>query len=222
MSKANEKGAGSRTRRATVTPAAEQWLTEEGLFLIECWARDMTQQEVAIKKMGISETTLVGWKTRYPEIAKAMQKGKEIVDYRVESALLKRALGFKTKKVKTVISGNQDKDGNRPIRIETMEEEVLPDTTAILAWLNNRKPDSWKRNRDNVLTTTDDDNHITVNIIRAGSNQKPKSSKSTDEDDEWDVSSSKEEPKTGKASSLNLKEKRTKEEKKEGEMCECE
>ena len=59
------------------------------------------------------------------------------------------------------------------------EKEIAPNPTAIMCWLNNRKPDQWKRNRDNVLTTEDKDNNITINIIKKG--------RDTEEDDSWDV-----------------------------------
>jgi hypothetical protein len=41
--------------------------------------------------MGIRRTTLYDWKNKYPDINDALKKGKEIVDYEVENALLKRA-----------------------------------------------------------------------------------------------------------------------------------
>ena len=49
-----------------------------------------------------------------------------------------------------------------------------------MCWLNNRKPEQWKRNRD-ILQTKDEDNKITVNIIRHGNN----------DDEDWDVNATK-------------------------------
>ena len=92
------------------------------------------------ERMGINESTIKLWKDKYPEFAKAINTGKEIVDYKVENALLKSALGYKTKEVKTIINGKPDKDGNRTVRIETTEKEYAPNVTAIAMWLNNRKP----------------------------------------------------------------------------------
>lgn len=159
----------------------DKWLTEPKLMLIKCWARDFTLGDIA-NKMGITIQTLKAWRDRYPEIEEAISEGKEEVDYKVENALLKRALGYTTTDVKTII-GPPDKDGNRKVRVEKTEKEIPPDTVAIMAWLNNRKPDQWKRNRDNVYQTKDEDSKITVNIIRHG--------KDEDKDEDWDVSATK-------------------------------
>lgn len=158
----------------------DRWLTPDGLLLIQSWARDFSMGDV-LRKMGVAASTMKGWREKYPEIDEAISKGREVVDYQVENALLKSALGYTTTETKTIISP-PDKDGNRKIRVEKTEKEVGPNTTSIMCWLNNRKPDQWKRNRDNILSTEDKDNHITVNIINHGSK------KSQDEsDEEWNV-----------------------------------
>lgn len=156
----------------------DEWLKEEKLELLRCWARDFTLSDIA-KKIGVSEKTLISWRKTYPEIEQAIKDGKEIVDYRVENALLKVALGYTTTDVKTIISP-PDKNGNRAIRVEKIEREVPPNPTAIMCWLNNRKPEQWKRNRD-TLYTKDKDNNIVVNIIRKGAND-------SEEDEDWTAS----------------------------------
>lgn len=156
----------------------DKWLTEDGLLLLQCWARDFSLGDIA-NKIGISSKTLIDWRKKYPEIDKAISEGKEVVDYKVENALLKVALGFTTTETKTIISP-PDKNGNRRIRVEKTEKEIAPNPTAIMCWLNNRKPEQWKRNRD-ILQTKDEDNKITVNIIRHGNK----------DDEEWDVNTNK-------------------------------
>ena len=61
----------------------------------------------------------------------------EIVDIEVENALLKRALGYEYDEV-TV---EQSEDGFKR-RVTT--KQVLPDTTAQIFWLKNRRPDKWR------------------------------------------------------------------------------
>lgn len=156
----------------------DEWLKEEKLELLHCWARDFTLSDIA-KKIGVSEKTLISWRKTYPEIKQAIKDGKEIVDYRVENALLKVALGYTTTDIKTIISP-PDKNGNRSIRVEKTEREIPPNPTAIMCWLNNRKPEQWKRNRD-MLYTKDKDNNIVVNIIRKGAND-------SEEDEDWTAS----------------------------------
>ena len=70
----------------------EYWLTEEGLLLLEGWARDGLTDEQIAHNIGISTSTLNNWKNKYVEILESLKKGKEVVDYAVENALLKTAL----------------------------------------------------------------------------------------------------------------------------------
>ena len=70
------------------------WITEEGLLLIEGWARDGLTDEQIAHNIGIRRETLCVWKNKYPNISNALKKGKEVVDRQVENALLKRALGY--------------------------------------------------------------------------------------------------------------------------------
>lgn len=70
----------------------EYWLTSEGLTLLSGWAREgLTDEQMATDKIGISRSTLSEWKKKYSDISDALKKGKEIVDYEVENALLEQA-----------------------------------------------------------------------------------------------------------------------------------
>ncbi|HZJ98508.1 MAG TPA: transposase, partial [Tissierellaceae bacterium] len=120
------------------------WITEEGLLLIEGWARDGLVDEEIAKNIGIHPSTLYDWKNKFPEISEALKKGKEVVDRLVENALLKRALGYEYEEVQTYI---EDGGGKQKKKITKTIKHIPPDTTAIAIWLNNRKPADWKRNR---------------------------------------------------------------------------
>lgn len=74
----------------------EYWITNEGLTLLEGWARDGLIDEQIAVNCGVSCSTLYVWKTKYKEISEALKKGKEIIDYEVENALLQKALGGDT------------------------------------------------------------------------------------------------------------------------------
>lgn len=69
------------------------WLTEEGLILLEGWANEGLTDEQIAKNVGIVRSTLAKWKNEYSDISDALKKGKEVVDYEVENALLNKALG---------------------------------------------------------------------------------------------------------------------------------
>jgi transposase-like protein len=94
--------------------------TEDGLILIEGWARDGLTDEKIAHNMGIRRETLWSWRKQYPNIDNALKKTKEVVDREVENALYKKAC-----------------EG---------------DTTAMIFWLKNRRPNDWRDKRENVQT----------------------------------------------------------------------
>lgn len=161
------------------------WLTEEGLALIEGWARDgLTEEQIAFN-IGIRRETLYDWKRKFSNISNTLKKGKEVVDRQVENALLKKALGFtyteRTAKVvdrdQEVVSterrefenrykldnpeatGQEIKDAaikaiptrERIILIEN-DKVALPDTTAQIFLLKNRRPDMWRDKREQEIS----------------------------------------------------------------------
>lgn len=68
------------------------WLEKDKLILLEGWAREGLTDEQIAKNMGISRTTLWDWKKKEPNILDTLKKGKDVVDFEVENALLKSAL----------------------------------------------------------------------------------------------------------------------------------
>ena len=72
----------------------KDWLTEEGLLLIEGWARDGLTNDQIAHNIGIARGTLYEWQKTYPDFKDALKRGKAVVDRMVENALLKNALGF--------------------------------------------------------------------------------------------------------------------------------
>lgn len=115
-------------------PKYEQWLTPEGLIVIEGWARDGLTNEQIASNIGIAESTLYNWKNDHLEISEALKRGKEVADYEVENALFKRATGFRYVEV-TKENG---------VVVKEVTKEVAPDTTAAIFWLKNRKPSEWR------------------------------------------------------------------------------
>src|SRR5690606_14674622 len=120
-----------------------EWITEEGLTKLEGWARDGLTDEQIAHNMGIATGTLYEWKNRFPEIDEALKKGKEVVDIQVENALLKRALGYSYEETKVIV----ETDGRK--RVERIKKHVLPDVTAQIFWLKNRRHDKW-REKDEI------------------------------------------------------------------------
>lgn len=69
-----------------------EWLEKDNLILLEGWARDGLTFEQIANNIGINVVTLREWRKKEPTISTALKKGREVVDYEVENALLKSAL----------------------------------------------------------------------------------------------------------------------------------
>lgn len=123
-----------------------EWLQPEGLLKIEGWARDGLTDEQIASNMGISRDTLYRWKKEYPVFSDTLKKGKEVVDRKVENALLRRALGYSYKEVKT----EKGEEGEEKVTVTV--KEVVPDTTAQIFWLKNRKPEQWRDRKETALS----------------------------------------------------------------------
>ena len=70
----------------------DEWLEQDKLILLEGWARDGLTYEQIAHNMGIGLTTLKEWRQKDATISSALKRGREVVDYEVENALLKSAL----------------------------------------------------------------------------------------------------------------------------------
>lgn len=116
----------------------QDWITQEGLLKIEGWARDgCTDKEIAAN-IGINPDTLYTWKKKFPILAESLKKGKDVVDRQVEKSLLQRALGYSYEEI-----SEKYEDGVMTERKVT-KKHVVPDTTAQIFWLKNRKPEQWR------------------------------------------------------------------------------
>lgn len=118
---------------------------EPKLFLIECWARDGLSDKQISLNLGIAYSTFRDYRAKYPALSAALKKGKEIIDYEVENALLKRALGYDyTEEKIEVETNNRGKVIGK--KVVQVIKHVPADTTALAIWLNNRRSDRWRRN----------------------------------------------------------------------------
>ena len=114
--------------------------------LVEAWARDGLTDEQIAYNLGIAVSTFYVYKEQHEEFSEALKRGKEVVDYEVENALLKRALGYGYEEI-TYEEG-------KPVKKVT--KQVAPDVTAQIYWLKNRKPDKW-RDKPNGIDAVDMD-----------------------------------------------------------------
>lgn len=161
----------------------DNWTSEDGLMLIECWSRDGYTIEDIANKIGVDKKTLYDWRSQYPEIEAALRNGREIVDYKVENALLKSALGYKKKEVKITTTMRYGKVVET-IK-ETTESEQAPNVNAIQTWLYNRQKEKWKNMnaKSNMFEDMVEDDTIEVIVRRAGTNENGEEDDSVEEKD---------------------------------------
>lgn len=92
-----------------------------------------TDEELA-QFFEVHVSTIYQWKIDYPEFSDAIKNGKEFADVEVVRSLYKRATGMSLKK--QVVKGEG--------AIVEVEDEIPPDTTAMIFWLKNRQPKKWR------------------------------------------------------------------------------
>ena len=149
----------------------DEWLEADGLILLESWARDGYTVDDIATRIGIHSSTLRKWMANEPEIKKAINTGRELVDYKVENALLKSALGYKTREVKVsakIKNGRVIEETK-----ETIDKEFAPNVSACQVWLYNRAPKKWKNmnSKANILDEIDEDTSIHITVERASVNE---------------------------------------------------
>lgn len=147
---------------------AAEWITEDGLILLEGWAREGLKDDDIANKIGISKSTFYEWKKKYQEFSDALKKGKAPVDFKVENQLLKSALGYfvtvkEPVKVRTK-KQMKDKGTIEEEHIEYVDKEIYipPSPICQFFWLKNRKSDRW---RDKPECSTGNGDKDKVRII---------------------------------------------------------
>lgn len=128
-------------------PRIEMFETEDWILRIQGWARDGLTEEQIAQNMGISYRSLCRWKLQSDKIGQALKESKEVADRVVENALYKRACGYKYDEVTYERKFNADTETVEMVETKRVTKEVLPDTTAQIFWLKNRKPDEWRDKR---------------------------------------------------------------------------
>ncbi len=142
---------------------------KDKLVLVTSWARNgLTDIQIA-HNLGISEDTFYTYKNKYTEFSEALKKGKEVIDFEVENALLKRALGYTFEEVTKESVFNKKTGKYELIVTKTVTKEIQPDTTAQIFWLKNRKPKEWRDKKDFEMSgevNTNPFNSLTIEELK--------------------------------------------------------
>ena len=130
----------------------EYWLTEDGQLLLENWARKGLTQEQIAKNIGISRSTLKEWIKRYPAISATLNaRARDLADIEVENALRKRAIGYTYTEVTRERVVDEETGESMMVVTKEVTKEVIPDVTAQIYWLKNRRPQDWRDKREAAI-----------------------------------------------------------------------
>jgi len=99
----------------------------------------MIDEEIAAA-LGISTASYYNYQKKHVEFLEAIKRGKAPVDFKVENALLKRAMGYEYEE--TTVEYDAAIEGKKatPKKIKKITKRVIPDVAACIFWLKNRKP----------------------------------------------------------------------------------
>jgi len=107
--------------------------------LAEAWASTGRTEDEIAEKLGVAKATITNWKNAHPDFLAALKRGKAEPDDRVEACLFARATGYDHEAVKIFMPAG----AKAPVYAKYTEHTV-PDVTAQIFWLKNRRADRWR------------------------------------------------------------------------------
>lgn len=111
-------------------------MTEEKLKMAEYLARDGLTLEEIRKEIAVAKTPWKAYLRKNPREKERLMSLRKTVDYAVEDALLKRALGY-------VAEEHRETEKPNGSEAVTTLKEVPPDVRAAMLWLKCRRGDKW-------------------------------------------------------------------------------
>lgn len=102
----------------------DYFLTNDGLLLLEGFARDGLSHNLIAKQIGVSSTTLYDWENKYPKIKRALAQTREVVIRKLENAAMKSALGYTVTLIKPMIVKKPIRIGDKIVGYQEIVEYV--------------------------------------------------------------------------------------------------
>lgn len=90
------------------------------------------------RMFGVNPRTVDRWLAEKPKFCRAVKEGREEADAKVASSLYHRANGYSHQAVKIF------NDRETGVTTVPYTEHYPPDSTAMIFWLKNRRPDLWR------------------------------------------------------------------------------
>lgn len=140
------------------------WLQPDNLMLVAGWARTGYSIGDIARMMGVSNNVFRRWFDKYPKFRRAVKTNKDVVDYKVENALLKSALGYTAKESRVLVTMRHGKVVET--QRETLTRDIAPQIGAIRMWLLNRQPEVWKNENKMSMDDLLEDSKIHISVTR--------------------------------------------------------
>ena len=96
----------------------------------------------------VAISTIALWKVQHKEFSGAIKVPKAEADDRVEQSLYRRAMGYEHDEVDVKVI-------DKEVVITPIRKYYPPDSTAMIFWLKNRRPDEWRDKVDHALQNPD-------------------------------------------------------------------
>lgn len=109
---------------------------------ISKWYEDLTEEEIATKKLGVAVSTFEKYKKEHPELKQALLDGRQNLVIDLKASLKRKAKGFYYTETKTVKVHDFENDIDVIAKVETYKKYAQPDTGAAHLLLKNLDP-SW-------------------------------------------------------------------------------
>lgn len=109
----------------------------------------ITDEEMSFV-LGIGLSTLEAWKKK-PKFQKALKGGKAKADAKVIDSLFKRACGY------DYVEESVETEVGALVKTRKTTKHVVPDTTACIFWLKNRRRLQWRDSYEMPLTNPEDE-----------------------------------------------------------------
>jgi hypothetical protein len=118
---------------------------------IQKWIEAGVTIDEICERIGIASSSWFEYVNQHEVLKNLIDWSRSVTNSRVESSLLKAAMGYEYEEIKSVIE--EDKNGKKRTRIEKVKRHMPPNPTAMVFWLKNRAPNEWNDRREILIDT---------------------------------------------------------------------
>lgn len=152
-----------------------RFLEEIGLEDLRVMSAEGLSNSEMARRVGVDDKTFRRWRRKYPEFEEAIALGRGNADFKVVSALYKKATGYNVSLNKTFKLKKIDYDPDTGKKVREYEElatgvdetHVPADLRAETFWLKNRRGDVWSDRPERQSVEDEDDSYGIVALPEA-------------------------------------------------------